>query len=158
MLDIRFIRENADLVAEKSKQKGYAVDISRLLELDEQRRQIMGDIEMVRAERNKLVAEAKGQKPSEESVQRGQHIKQHLSDCEERLKPIEDEFNQLLAAVPNVTPDDTPLGGEADNVEVKKWPAETSNEVLAGKGEIKDHLAWGEERGLIDFERGAKVA
>src|SRR5262245_43385878 len=115
MLDIRFIRENADLVAEKAKQKGYAIDVKHLVELDGQRRQLLSDIEMVRAERNKLADEAKGQKPSEEQVAKGKHLKDHLSDCEAKLKPVEEEYDKLLREVPNITPDDTPQGGEESN-------------------------------------------
>lgn len=151
MLDIRFIRENADLVQSKSKQKGYEVDIRKLLELDEHRRQLMSDIEIVRAERNKLADQAKGQEPSPEAVEKGKHLKQHLSDCETRLKPVEEEFDKILANVPNVFPDDTPEGGEENNREEKTWGGKSGREAV-------DHLSWGEKTGYIDFERGAKVA
>jgi seryl-tRNA synthetase len=153
MLDIRYIRENSEYVAEKSKQKGYDVNITKLLELDERRRELLADIEMIRAERNKLADAAKGQAPSVEAVEHGKHLKQHLTDCEDRLRPIEDEFNELLSSVPNVTPEDTPLGGEEDNVEVKKWGNTDPRDF-----EPEDHLSWAEKRGLVDFERGAKVA
>lgn len=153
MLDIRFIRENAELVQEKFKQKGYSVDIPKLLELDEQRRQLLSDIEMVRAERNKLSEATKGRPPSQEAQEHGKHLKQHLSDCEAKLKPTEEEFNSILYTVPNVTPDDTPLGGEEANQEVKKW-----GKTDAKTFEVQDHLEWAEKRGLVDFERGAKVS
>ncbi len=151
MLDIRFIRENSELVAEKSKQKGYKVDIKKLLDLDEQRRQLLSDIEMVRAERNKLTGAAKGKKPSGEDVKHGQHLKEHLTECEGRLKKLEEVYDQLLKSVPNTFSDDTPLGGEKANKEIKTWGK-------AEKREVKDHLSWAQERGLIDFEAGAKVA
>src|SRR5579863_1976863 len=118
MLDIRYIREHADEVAEKSEQKGYEVDIKSLLKLDEERRQLLSDIEMVRAERNKLTDSAKGKKPSEEIVKKGQHLKEHLSECELRLKEAEATYSSLIASVPNVFPDDTPLGGEESNKEI----------------------------------------
>lgn len=154
MLDIRFIRENADLVAEKSKQKGYEVDVKHLLELDEQRRQLLGDIEMVRAERNKLAEEAKGQKPSEEAVAKGKHLKDHLTDCEARLKPIDEEFNKLLKDVPNMPTDDVPVGAsEAENVEAKTWGDKPQFDF-----EPKTHWQLAEPSGLIDKERAAKVA
>lgn len=139
------------MVQEKSKQKGYDVDVRKLIGLDKQRRQLLSDIEMVRAERNKLTDEAKGQKPSAENVEHGKHLKQHLADCEGRLAPINEEFETLLADVPNVFPDDTPEGGEENNREEKKWGE------LGGKKTL-DHLTWGENNGYIDFERGAKVA
>lgn len=151
MLDIRFIRDNAKLVEEKAQAKGYKVDIKHLLDLDEQRRTLLGDIEMVRAERNKLADAAKGKKPSAEDIKHGQHLKEHLAECEGRLKKLEADYSGLLKAVPNIFSEDTPLGGEDKNKEIKTWGD-------AKKGKAKDHMMWGTERGLIDFEAGAKVA
>jgi seryl-tRNA synthetase len=154
MLDIRFIRENAELVAEKAKQKGYEVDIPKLLELDKQRREMLADIETVRAQRNELAEQAKGQKPSPEMVEKGKHLKDHLTDCEARLKPLEEEFEKLLNAVPNVPNDDVPVGAsEAENVVTKEWGEKPKFDF-----EPKTHWQIAESRGLIDKERAAKVA
>jgi seryl-tRNA synthetase len=150
MLDIRYIRENAELVQRKSEEKGYKVDIKRLLELDDRRRQYLADIEMIRAERNKLADSTKGQKPSDEQTEQGKHLKQHLSDCEAKLKSIEEEYEKLLASVPNPALDDVPVGGEDAGVEVAKW----GDQAIGSK----DHLDFATERDWVDFERGAKVA
>jgi len=154
MLDIRFIRENAELVQEKSKQKGYDVDISKLLQLDEQRRQLMSDIEIVRAERNKLAEAAKGQAPSAEAIEHGKHLKQHLADCEARLKPIEEQLGKLLKTVPNMPLDDVPIGtSEAENVVGKEWGDKPQFDF-----EPKKHWEIAESRGWLDQERAARVA
>ncbi len=154
MLDIRFIRENAELVAEKAKQKGYEVDIPKLLKLDKQRREMLADIETVRAQRNELAEQAKGQKPSPEMVEKGKHLKDHLTDCEARLKPLEEEFEKLLNVVPNVPSDDVPVGAsEAENVVTKEWGEKPQFDF-----EPKTHWQIAEGRGLIDKERAAKVA
>jgi seryl-tRNA synthetase len=154
MLDIRFIRENAQLVQEKSKQKGYNVDISKLLQLDEQKRQLMSDIEIVRAERNKLAEAAKGQQPSPGDIEKGKHIKQHLTDCEARLKPIDEEFSKLLRAVPNMPTDDVPVGtSEEENVVSKEWGKKPQFDFKA-----KTHWEIAKARGWIDAERAVKVA
>ena len=153
MLDIRFIRDNAKLVEEKAQQKGYKVDIKHLLKLDEDRRKMLSEIEAVRAERNELATKQKSQKPSENDLVKGQGIKKRLKGLELELDPLEIEFNDLLALIPNIFPDDTPLGGEEANHEEKKW-----GETKVKEFETIDHLTWGEQRGLIDFERGAKVA
>ncbi len=136
------------MVAEKSKQKGYEVDIKKLLELDEKRRSSIEKIEELRAKRNKLAETAKAGKPSAEQVAEGKKLKDELVKLE--ANPVNKEFDELLRGIPNVFPDDTPLGGEKDGKEEKKW-GET-------KQEAKDHLGWAEEKGFIDFERGAKVA
>jgi seryl-tRNA synthetase len=153
MLDIRFVRENAELVAEKSKQKGYEVDIKKLLALDENRRKLLEEIQRLRSERNELAEKTKAGKPKPHDVEQGKKLKRSLAEIEKQLSPVYEQYNKLLREIPNITPDDTPLGGERDNVEIKKW----------GKAEkpaynVKDHLTWAEERGLVDFERGAKVA
>ncbi|OVE79277.1 serine--tRNA ligase [bacterium G20] len=153
MLDIRFIRENAELVEKKAEQKGYKINIKHLLQLDEDRRRLLAEIEATRAQRNELAEQLKDKKPTEEDLVKGQGFKKKLKELELELDPVETEFNMLLASVPNVFPDDTPLGGEENNREEKKWgdTAEKDFEVI-------DHLTWGEQHGLIDFERGAKVA
>lgn len=157
MLDIRFIRENAELVQEKAKQKGYDIDVQKLLQLDDKRRDLQQQIEELRAQRNQLADAAKGQKPSMEQVEQGKQLKDRLTDLESQIDPIEAELNSLLAGVPNIFPDDTPQGGEEANREEK---VSHSTDALKRKEESNaiDHLSWGEERGFIDFERGAKVA
>lgn len=153
MLDIRYIRENAELVQKKAEEKGYKVDIKKLLELDDQRRQMLADVESLRAQRNALTESAKGQKPSDEQITKGKQLKDQLAESENRFKPIDEEYSKLMGEVPNVTPDDTPLGGEEANREEKKW-----GDTVDKGFEVKDHAAWAEAKGLIDFERGAKVA
>jgi seryl-tRNA synthetase len=150
MLDIRFVRENAELVEQKAKQKGYKVDIKKLLALDENRRKLTAEVERVRAERNQL---AKAGKPADAVIQKGKTLKDGLAQLEAQLGPVEEEYDKLLRTIPNVTPDDTPLGGENDNVEIKKW-----GDTAKLDYKVQDHLTWAEERHLVDFERGAKVA
>ncbi|MGC1177361.1 MAG: serine--tRNA ligase [Candidatus Saccharimonadales bacterium] len=151
MLDIQYIRDNPELVSEKSRQKGYEVDIHQLLGFDGERRELLRQVEDLRRQRNELTGQNKGQKPSEEQMAAGRELKDKLADLEHKLGSIDKEFLALLKEVPNVTPDDTPEGGEENNREEKKWGEPRQDEVV-------DHVAWGEQRGLIDFERGAKVA
>lgn len=151
MLDIQFIRDNPDLVAEKSKQKGYEVDIQQLLGFDRERRELLQQVEDLRRQRNELTSQTKGQKPSEEQMQSGRELKNKLADLEHKLSSIEKEFTELLKQVPNIIPDDTPEGGEENNREEKKSGEPRQDTVI-------DHQTWGEQRGLIDFKRGAKVA
>lgn len=150
MLDIQFIRDNAELVAEKSKQKGYDVDIIQLLGFDKERRELTQQVEELRKERNALTAETKGQKPSEEQMQKGRDLKDKLADLEPKLSAIDKQLTDLLSAIPNVAHDDVPLGGEEDSVEISAF-----GEKLTG---AEDHLDYMTKRGWVDFERGAKVA
>ncbi len=158
MLDIRFIREHAEEVQEKAKQKGYDVDVKRLIKLDEEIKHHMVELEKARQASNELAGQVKGGKPSDEQVEKGRKLREIITDLERRINDLRlhaegDEliYDQLLKTIPNIFPDDTPLGGEEANRQEKTW----------GKAEakdVKDHLTWAEERGLLDFERGAKVA
>lgn len=151
MLDIQFIRDNADLVQDSAKKKNIDVDIDELLKRDDSRRELLQEVEKLRAQRNELVKHTKGVKPSDEVIKNGKQLREKIDAVEKTLAKSEQSFRELLEQVPNIIPDDTPLGGEEANKPEKHW----------GKAEklaVKDHLSWGEERGLIDFERGAKVA
>lgn len=154
MLDIRFIRENADLVAKKSEQKNYKVNIPRLLELDSRKKELSSEIERVRASRNELAGQLKSGQPSPEKIQKGKEFKEQLANLESKLQPIEEKFIKLLKEVPNMPLDDVPIGAsEADNVVVKEWGEKP-------KFDFKPQTHWeiGEARDFIDKERASKVA
>ena len=151
MLDIQFIRDNAELVKQKAQLKGYKVDVDRLLELDVQRRARQTQIGELRRRRNELAEQAKGGHPTGEQIEEGKRLKDEVAAREAEAKSMDEEFSELWQSIPNIIPDDTPEGGEEANRPEKHW-GEARND------DVKDHVTWGEERGLIDFERGAKVA
>ncbi len=151
MLDIRYIRENADLVQKKAEQKGYNVNVGRLLELDKQAMEKIAELQPLREKRNKLAAQSKGSKPTGQQIEEGKKLREQVVGLEAELGGLVKEIDSLGAEIPNVFPDDTPLGGEEASQEIKKWGE-------AEAKDVKDHLAWAEKRGLVDFERGAKVA
>lgn len=151
MLDIRFIRDNRELVEKSAAAKGYKVEIGKLLEVDDNRRRLIAEIERLRAERNEASVFTAGEQPSPEKVEKGKQLKGSLVKLEAQLGPVNEEFDKLMCDIPNVIPDDTPEGGEENNRQEKTWG--NTNQRPA-----KDHLTWAEARGLLDFERGAKVA
>ena len=151
MLDIRYIREHADRVQESAKNKGYNdVSIARLLDTDEQRRQLQQQVDELRTQRNEIASQIKGGKPAPELVEKGRSLKGKLAELESELHDVDADFQAQMDAVPNVTLEDVPLGGEEDSVEVKAWGDKRQS---AG-----DHLEFATQRGWLDFERGAKVA
>ncbi|HET6864165.1 MAG TPA: hypothetical protein VFH37_03145, partial [Candidatus Saccharimonadales bacterium] len=85
MLDIRFIRENTELVGHSAKLKGYKANLEKLLELDKNRRGLLAEIEKVRAERNELADKLKGGKPGGQSVEQGKKLKDSLGQLEAQL-------------------------------------------------------------------------
>lgn len=150
MLDVKFIRENLELVEKSTKEKGYKTDIKEVLKLDDERKAILAEVEKLRARRNEIAGQMKGGKPAAELIAEGKKVKEGLSEIEERLAKVEGELTAKLKAVPNVIFEDVPLGGEECSVEVKKWGKNHETGV--------DHLDYATSRDWVDFERGAKVA
>ncbi len=151
MLDIRFIRENAEYVQKSAHAKGYKdVDIVTLLECDDNRRELQRQVDELRTRRNEIATKMKGGRPEQALIDEGKQIKIALAEREEYLTNAEAECRELLRKVPNVIFDDVPLGGEEDSVEVKRWGEQKTG--------AKDHLDFAMSRGWVDFERGAKVA
>ena len=151
MLDIRYIREYADRVQESAKNKGYNdVSIARLLDTDEQRRQLQQQVDELRTQRNEIASQMNGGKPAPELVEKGRSLKGKLAELESELHDVDADFQAQMDAVPNVTLEDVPLGGEEDSVEVKAWGDKRQS--------AEDHLEFATQRGWLDFERGAKVA
>lgn len=154
MLDIQYIRDNPELVAEKSKQKGYDVDIRQLLELDGERRTRLTQIDELRARRNTQAAELKNQKPSAEQIATGRQLKEEVSKLETDLSLIDEKYLTLLKAVPNMPLEDVPVGlTEDENVVIKKEGEPTQFDF-----EPKHDYQLGEQWDLIDKERAAKVS
>jgi seryl-tRNA synthetase len=154
MLDIQFIRDNPELVEEKSKQKGYNIDIRRLLELDGERRTRMTQAEELRRRRNEQAAAYKDHRPSDEEIAAARSLREELSQIETDLGRIEEDFMALLKTVPNMPLDDVPVGASEDeNVVVKTW-----GEPAKFDFKPKNHAEIAETKGWLDKERAAKVA
>ncbi|HEX7633003.1 MAG TPA: serine--tRNA ligase [Candidatus Saccharimonadales bacterium] len=154
MLDIQFIRDNPDRVAEKSAQKGYKVDIPQLLGFDKERRELLTEVEALRQKRNELNTQMKGGKPTDEQIAQGREMRETLADKEHRLDAIEEEFIALLKQVPNMPLPDVPVGASEDeNVVAYKVGEPTHFDF-----QPKSHWELAEAKDLIDKERAAKVA
>ncbi len=150
MLDIKFIRENLDLVEKSTKEKGYKVNIKEILKLDDARKKELSEVEELRKKRNEIASKMKGGKPSDDLIKEGKAIKEELATAEAKLSEAEEKMNALIKTVPNIIFDDVPLGGEECSVEVKRWGENKAKGV--------DHLDYATSRDWLDFERGAKVA
>lgn len=149
MLDIKFIRENKDLVKENCKNRHVNLDVEALLKLDEERRAAQQAVDALRSQRK---GQSKG-KPSEEDIARLRKMGDEIAALEKSLEEIENNYRELLLRVPNLTHPDSPIGGEEDyKVVVKK------GKVPEFSFTPKDHDQLMTDLDLIDFERGAKVA
>lgn len=150
MLDIKFIRQNKEIVKNTIRNKNINLDLDKLIAADERRRHVLVELEQLRAEQNKR---SKGpQSPKDLDELRG--MKEKIKLLEKELKIVEDEFNELTLQVPNIPSEDTPIGKD-----------ESENKVLRQVGKIpqfnfkpKEHWELGKELDVIDTERAAKVS
>jgi seryl-tRNA synthetase len=154
MLDIKFIRDNPELVTAKSNQKGYQVDVAQLLQLDGDRKTRITQIEELRSRRNTQAAELQGSKPSDEQISNGKQLKNELSLLETDLGLIDDKYQLLLKAIPNMPTDDVPIGiSEDENIVAKQWGEKPHFDF-----EPKQHFEIAEPRDMIDKVRAAKIS
>ena len=154
MLDIQYIRENREAVAEKAAQKGYAVDVETLLALDTRKRELITQIEKVRAHRNELAASLKKTKPTPEQIEQGKQLKEQVASLEAELEPVEAQYDTLLHAVPNMPLENVPVGATEDENVIAK----TVGDKPVFEFQPKNHWEILEPRDMLDKERAAKIA
>lgn len=150
MLDIKFIRENADLVQQSADAKRYNVSVADVLKVDEKKRQLQQQVDELRTKRNEISSQMKSGKPDPELIAQGKALKTELAELEAKLKEADDELTAGINSIPNIIFDDVPMGGEEDSVPVAEWGERKESGV--------DHLDYAVSRNWVDFERGAKVA
>lgn len=149
MLDIKFIRENTELVKKNCANRFVKVDLDELLKIDEEKRSIQKEIESLRAQRK---SQSKG-KPSEEDMLKLRKMGDEIALLENKISDLEPKFLDLLLKIPNLTHSETPVGGEEDYKVIT-----TSGKPPEFSFPAKDHEELMTNLDLIDFERGAKVA
>lgn len=156
MLDIHFIRENADLVKEGARKKKIEVDIDRLLAVDDDRKRLRGELDEKRAEQNrasKLIVLAKDEE-KQKLLEAMRHLKAGMGETEEQLAKTMEEWQKLMLSVPNIPDMSVPEGeSDADNQEVKKWGV-----IPEFSFAPKNHIDLMMSLKMADFERGTKVA
>jgi seryl-tRNA synthetase len=156
MLDINFIRENADVVKAGAAKKHIEVDIDRLLSLDAERKALRAKLDDGKAEQNRMsatIAKAEGDERTQ-YIERMRAVKDGMAELEDHYAKVLEEWQKLMLTVPNI-PDMTVPEGESDaeNQEIRKW-----GEMPTFTFAPKDHVELMTGAGMADFERGAKVA
>lgn len=156
MLDIRFIRDNADAVQENARRKNYDVDIAHLIQLDDSRREVSAKADDLRERRNANAAKMKGVqgKPDQAIIDEGKAIKTELATLEEELNAVELEALTLQKKVPNMAFEDVPVGATEDENVIAKEVGEPTKFSFAPR----NHWQIAEQRDWIDKERAAKIA
>jgi seryl-tRNA synthetase len=168
MLDIKFIRENAELIQEGAKKKRIDFDIKKLIEVDDKRKVISQELEGKRAKQNEVSQKIPKANPTEREalIKEMQPLKEEMQKLEGELKEVMIEWQKLMIAVPNIPDMSVPDGDdETGNVEIRKWPARLDSESVSGGGEIpkfnftpKNNMDLMLALDMVDVDRGAKVA
>ncbi len=154
MIDINYIRENAQKVRFAASNKNLNPQIvDNLLEVDQNRRDLIKKIEHIRAQRNTLDLQLKVTRTNE-LIEQSKILKGKLQDLEPQLRQVESAFSQLMLQIPNIPLDDVPIGKDSSaNIQIRTWGEKPSFDFPA-----KDHSTLSTALDLIDFERGSKVA
>jgi len=153
MLDIAFIRENADAVKQAARSKNVEVDVDGLLQLDAERRELQQQIDTVAGERRALAKGTDG-KPPAATVARGKKLKEDLQALERQQERVTEKYRALLEQVPNIPSEDTPIGAdETANVVRKTVGTPTVFDFAA-----REHWELGADLGVLDTERAAEIA
>ena len=156
MLDIKFIKENLDLVKAGAKKKHIDVDLDRLVEVDTERRKLLTEIEEMRSTQNeasKTIAQLDGGEKTA-LLEEMTSLKESLQQKEKELEPIQHEWELLMLQVPNIPDMSVPDGeSDEDNQEIKTW-----GDTKTFSFEAKGHIDLMQTLDMADFERGTKVS
>ena len=151
MLDLRFIRENTDIVRKALESRHDSAPLDEILQLDSERRQKMLELESLRHARKETARERKLDK---ETVEEGRDLRAMVKGLEEEVKYLDDQLEELLLQVPNIPHPTVPKGkGGEGNVVVRTW-----GEPRKFNFPPAPHWKLGESLGIIDFERGVKLS
>jgi seryl-tRNA synthetase len=157
MLDLKYIRENADAVRENCENRGVEADVGLVVELADRRAALIQELNELRGEQNRL-AKSVGRERDEEArgrlIEQSRALKERVPEKETELHGVEERLREEQLKIPNMTHPDSPIGrDDSENVEIRRW-----GDTPRFSFEPKDHVKIGESLGIIDFDAGAKVA
>ncbi len=156
MLDIKYIRNNPDLVKERSKNKGVDIDIDRLLKVEEKRRNLLQKIEAIKSKKNKaneLIRET-DEDEKKKIIDEMRLIDTEEDELQKEFKILDKEYQQLMSIIPNISFDNVPVGkDDSENLVIREEGIKREFDFNP-----KDYLSIAEELDIIDVKRAAKVS
>ncbi|HEY5497913.1 MAG TPA: serine--tRNA ligase [Syntrophales bacterium] len=157
MLDIKFIRQNTELVRIKMLERGQEMDMAPFLNLDTRRRDILQEVEKLRNDRNtvsKEIGEKKKKKEdASEQIARMGEVSARIKSLDDELKKVEEELNAMVMVIPNIPHESVEYGTSSeDNPVIRVWGEKPRFSFTP-----KPHWDIGEDLKILDFERGAKI-
>ncbi|WP_296971457.1 serine--tRNA ligase [Tepidanaerobacter sp. EBM-38] len=157
MLDVKFVRQNPDIVRRSLQNRRTEADLDRFLKLDEERRNLLFEVEKLKNLRNseseEIARKKKAKEPADELIARMKEVSQQIKEMDEKINEVEKSLEEILLTIPNIPDDSVPIGeSDADNVEVRRWGEPTKFDF-----EPKPHWDIGEDLDILDFERARKI-
>jgi len=157
VLDLRFVRKNIKLITESLQKRGSDLDINEFLQLDQKRREILGKVESLRADRNQISSEISKRKQANEDVtlllDEARVLSAQIGNLEKQLEQVEKGIYDFLVNLPNIPHFSVPIGkDETENVIVKFW-----GEKPVFSFSPKPHWEIGEKLDILDLKRAAKI-
>lgn len=158
MLDLKFMRENKEQVEKWLKQRGSDLTLDEFAKLDEERREILGEVEALKNKRNSESAEIarlkKAKEDASELIKAMGEVSAKIKELDEKLAQVDEKIRYIQMTIPNKLSETTPIGKDEDeNVEIRRW-----GEPRKFDFEPKSHWEIGEKLGILDFERGSKLS
>ena len=162
MLSRQFVREHPEAVRDALAKKGVDADVSRILEVDEEWRELKSRGDTLRHERNEVsskigqLKQEGDEEAAQEAIDRSGELKAELEEVEDRADELEAELERKLLTLPMIPDDDVPVGAdETENVERRREGFDDLRDLPV---EVVPHYDLGEDLDILDFERGAKVS
>ncbi len=157
MLDLKFVRKNLDLVREAARRRGVELDLDRVAALDERRREILVEVEQLKARRNQVSTEIgrrkKAGQDAADLIAEMSQAADRIKDLDKQVKAVDAELSGLILTIPNIPDDSVPVGAdEADNELIRTWGEKPDFDFTP-----RPHWDLGEDLGILDFERAAKI-
>jgi len=158
MLDIKMIRENLDAVKKGVTAKGVNINFDELIELDDKRKSLLGEVEQLKAERNKaskmIAVLKKEKKDASSAIEETRVIGDKISVLDKQVKENDENIRNIMLSIPNVPHESVPFGkDETENVSIRSWGEKREFDFKA-----KDHLQIAEDLDIIDFKRASKIS
>jgi len=158
MLDLKFIRENPELVKAGIAKRNDHTDIDKILELDSKRREIIRTVEQLKSDKNKASGEIAQKKKAGEdasaAITRMREVGEKIGALDNELRTVEEEMNSILVWVPNIPHESVPVGAdESANVVVREW-----GEIPKPDFTVLPHWEIGEKLGILDMAAAAKIS
>ena len=156
MLDLKYLRDNLEEAQRRLATRGEEANLAAFTDLDRRRRELLGESEALKAEKNRvsaIIGQTKDKGQVQGEIARMKEVSAQIKTLDDELKSVEENLQGLLLRIPNLPHEETPVGAsEAENREVKRW-----GDLPTFDFEPQAHWDIGEGLGILDFERGTKI-